>query len=216
MSLYFLVLDPVVFQKQLVPPLASSWRQRSFAPCRSLCEELLPAARTFAESCGMGAEEPLLYRILGGLSFDQERWRTLVGEILTIAAEDIPDIETAPETLICLLACDHYCEEPVPRARFTPIDQILYGSRDLIFGSGFYRPEHAGINDVGDVTRLAGYLAAVDPGRWRPSDLAALRDLTDLSELVEELDYVRHWFPALQDLYRKANAAGQMIVCEEL
>src|SRR5262245_1169345 len=129
MSLYFLVLDPVVFQ-QLVPSLAVSWRQRSFLPCQPLCHELLPAAEIFARSCGMSPEEPLLRKVLDGLSFDQERWRTLVGEILTIAAADIPDIETAPETLTCLLAHNHYCGGSVPRECFVPIEQVLYGSRD--------------------------------------------------------------------------------------
>src|SRR5262249_57593679 len=50
-------------------------------------------------------------QVLLGLSFGRDRWRALVGEILTVAALEIPEIETAPEALTCLLAGDHYRSE---------------------------------------------------------------------------------------------------------
>ena len=37
-----------------------------------------------------------------------------------------------------------------------------------------------------------------------------------LVEREEELAYVRDWFPALVDLYRRCADAGRVIVCETL
>ena len=57
----------------------------------------------------------------------------------------------------------------------TPIRQVLFGSRDLVFGGSCYRPDFAGYNDLADVARLKGYLQSIDPIAWQPADLAAWR-----------------------------------------
>src|SRR6266545_282958 len=104
MTLYYLLHKAPVFDAQIRRALAASWRCRSFEPCRPLCEALLPAAHSFAERYHLGPEEPLLAEVLRGLPFDREFWTHLAGELLWYGAAEIPEIETAPETLCCLLA----------------------------------------------------------------------------------------------------------------
>jgi hypothetical protein len=150
------------------------------------------------------------------MAFDRHCWRALVGEVLWYSARDIPEFQTAPDTLCCLLAPDVYRQPDWPRERFVPIQQVHFGTRDLVFGGGFYRPEHAGWNDVGDVARLAAYLEAIHPEHWTVRDLDSLRDAANDEERADELEWVREWFPALQHLYRGAAEGGQIVVCEVL
>src|SRR5262249_17506090 len=148
--------------------------------------------------------------------FERHSWRCLVGEILMIGAAEIPEIETAPDSLCCILAPDHYREEFTPRSNFAPIQQVHFGARDLAFGSAFYRPEHSGWNDQRDVKRLAEYLAGINPESWTVADLSQHRELADEQERGEELEYLRYWFPALRDLYQQAVARGLIVICETI
>ena len=145
-----------------------------------------------------GPEEPFLCRVARGLPFDRHFWQLLVGELLLYAAAEIPEIQTAPDTLCCLLAAENYQQGTVPRACFAPIQQAHYGTRELLFGARCYRPEQAGYNDTEDVARLSDYLSALAPEEWRLADLAALRDITDQEDRQEELDFAREWFPSLR------------------
>jgi hypothetical protein len=216
MPLYFLLLSNTAFEQRLRPALAASWRQRSFEPCRPLCAELLPAALAFAQRYHLGPDDNLLAQVANGLPFERAFWRALVGEVLWYSAMDIPELQTAPEALVCLLAPEHSAQTSVARERFAPIQQAHFGARDLVFGGGYYRPVYAGYNDAADVARLAAYLATVDPQRWTPAGLTALPDLADDEERAEELEYIRDWFPALHDLYQQARADDQVVVCEIL
>lgn len=215
MALYFLLFDPDTFHEQLKPPLAAAWQQRSFAPCRTLCQELLPAATTYAARTGLNSADFLLCKISQGLAFDRARWRTLVGEALLFAAAEIPDIETDPASLAWLLAGVRLEESRLPEQR-SPIEKVHFGSRELIFGGAFYRPEHAGYNDLADVARLADYLGSIDPAHWRPADLGALQEWQDAAEREDELEYLRERFRELHALYRAAHKHGWMIVCEQM
>jgi hypothetical protein len=216
MGLYFLLLDGRLFHEVIRPALAAAWRQRSFEPCRPLTARLEPAVRAFAERYRLGAEEPLLAQVARGLPFDRHFWTLVAGEALVYGAAEVPELQTAPETLCWLLAPEQYREREIDRGRLAPIQQAHHGSRDLDFGGKLYRPEHAGYNDTADVARLAAYLSGVDLGRWSPADLAAVSTLADEDERTEELEFVRDWFPALRDLYRRADAQGQLVVCEEI
>src|SRR6516164_7163015 len=150
MPLYFLLHDAARFHEALRPALAEAWRRRSFEPCRALCSALAPAAVGFAERYHTGHDEPLLAQVArGGVPFDRDFWRLLVGEALLYGAASVPEILTAPDTLCRLLAAG---------SESAPIRQAHFGSRDLTFGGGFYRPDAAGLNDVADVARLAEYL----------------------------------------------------------
>jgi hypothetical protein len=214
MPLYHLLLDASSFHGQIRPALAAAWLRRSFEPCRPLCEALLPVARAFAERYRLGPDEPLLAEVARGLPFDRDFWRHLVGEVLWYSAAEIPEFESAPDSLCCLLAPERYLEKTRIRERFAPIEQAHYGARDLIFGGACYRPDHAGYNDTPDVQRLAEYLDALDPQAWTVAGLALLEDVASDEDRAEELEFVRDWFPALRDLYRGALQRGQIVVCE--
>jgi hypothetical protein len=216
MPIYYMLLDAKLFHGQIRPALAASWRERSFDPCRAVCRALLPAARSFMQEYHAGPTEPLLCKAADGLAFDRYCWTLLVGEILLFAALEIPEIQIAPETLCCLLAPEHYRKGDLCRELFAPIQQAHYGSQELTFGHKTYRPEFAGLNDSDDVSRLSDYLADQQPAKWPLTALSALREVADDSEREEELEFAREWFPALQDLYRRARLHQQVIICESL
>jgi hypothetical protein len=214
MPLYHLLLDAELLHGRIRPALAAAWRGRSFEPCRPLCADLAPALRAFRERYHTAAEEHLVSRVAAGLPFDRAIWRHLAGEVLWLAAAEIPQIETTPEALFCLLGVGPAPCGGLDRSRRAPIWQAHYGSRDLAFGTAFYRPGDAGYNDVDDVTCLADYLGALDPGPWTADALAALPGLGDEAERTEELELVKEWLPALQDLYQHARLRRRVIVCE--
>jgi hypothetical protein len=206
MLLYFFLLDGVFYHEIIGPALARSHRQRSFAPCHDLCWRLL--ARN------PGIPQDALIRVAAGLKFDRAFWHSLIGECLVHGATDIPRLPTAPASLCCLLAPDHYARLNMQREHYAPILQAHLGARDVTFGGGYYRPDHAGLNDKGDVARLAAYLEAIDPATWQPRDLARLADCHNDEECAEELAYVRDWWPDLVELYQKARDQDMVVVCE--
>jgi hypothetical protein len=155
-----------------------------------------------------------LLQIPEGLPFDRKRWGLLVGELLMICASDIPALDTEPDTLCCLLEPDLYRNRATSRS--APIQQAHFGSRDIVFGGGYYRPDRAGWNDVDDVARLTRYLESVDPQRWSAADLAGHRDLADDQERAEELDYARQRFAALLALYQRAFQEKWVLVSEDI
>ncbi len=212
MADYFLMLDAAPFEGRVRPALAASRRLRSFDPCRALCAELAPAARAYAERYHVGGDEPLVVRVAGGLSFNRDAWRALVGEVLLFTAVEIPEFQTCEETLGVLLAPGQEDKDITEREYLPPILQAHRGSRDLTFGAVVYRPDHAGYNNAADVARLADCLAAVRPERWTPTDLAGLAD----AEREEELAFAREWFPALVDLFRRARERGCVLVHESI
>jgi hypothetical protein len=217
MALYFLRLDAEFFRRELAPALAAAWRRGSFGPCAGLCARLLPAAHAFAEryhTCPNGGLLDAVARLGAGTPFARDLWRLLVGEVLLYGAAEIPEPQTAPATLACLLAPGEFRRWPVPRAEFAPIQQAHHGSHDLVLG-GFYRPDHAGWNDVADVARLSEYLAGVDPGRWAETDLATLADVTE-EDRAEELAFAGECLAALRALYEGAGERGEIVVCETL
>ncbi len=215
MPLYFLLHHADRFEHSLRPVLGEAWRRRDFGPCRSLSTDLIPAAAAFAQRYHAGSDDPLLMQVARGeVPFDRDLWRLLVGEVLVYAAAAIPDIATAPDTLCHLLAPEQ--DELVARPQFAPIQQVHFGARDLVFGGGYYRPEAAGYNRSDDVARLADYLAAIDPGQWTTADLNGLREFTDEADRADELEFARELLPALRELYREAQRAGQSVICERL
>jgi hypothetical protein len=216
MSHYFLLHDARRFQDQARPVLGECWRRRNFTPGREFFAAVADAARRFAQRYHTGEVEPLSAAAAAGLPFDRSRWRHLAGEALLYLADDIPELETAPETYCALLAPGHLPPGDRPRRDFAPVEQALFGAAELAFGGGFYRPDQAGWNDPSAVTRLAAELGAVDPARWAPADLAALPDLADEDDRAEELAFAQEWFPALAGLYRRAADTGRVVVCERM
>lgn len=216
MAEYFLCLNAETFLHQLRPALTDSWRLRSFEPCRSLCQSLLPAVHDYTQRYHLGDEQTLVARVASGFAFDRACWRLLVAEALLFAAVEIPELTSNAETLCCLLAPEQYGREEIRREQFFPIQQALRGSQDVTFGAAVYRPEQAGFNDPDDVKRLAAYLAGVDPERWTANDLRALRDMADDDERADELAFVREWFPVLVELYQHALSERYVLVIENI
>jgi hypothetical protein len=207
MVLYFYLLEHVFFHEIMKVALALSYRQRSFVPCRDLCHFLLTANSEIPQ-------DALMRAILTGLPFDRAFWHGLVGECLVHGARAMPRLQTAPDSLCCLLAPDHHGKPDRPRPFYAPIQQAHFGTRDLRFGSGYYRPDHAGLNDREDVDRLAEYLETIDPNAWAPRDLEALADCQGDDERAEELAFIRDWWPSLVELYQDARNHDWVVVCE--
>ncbi|HYV38004.1 MAG TPA: hypothetical protein VE988_20125 [Gemmataceae bacterium] len=214
MALYFLVLDRLSFQEEILPGLVESWRKRSFAPCKAICAKVLTRAKDFADRYYI-VGETLLAQIGKGLPFDRLFWQHLAGELLWYSAVDIPELQTSPDTLARLLAPQPENWANTPREALPPILQAHHGSRDLRIGNTFYRPEQAGWNDPSDVVRLAAYLNSVHPETWQAVDLSCVPEIPG-EEREEELAYLRDWFPPLQELYAQAAQRDQVIVCEIL
>lgn len=216
MAEYFLCLDAETFADRIRPALAASWRQRSFEPCRSLCTEFIPAAEDYTRRYHTGEEETLVARVAEGLPFDRASWRLLAGEILLFAASEIPEFPSNAEALSCLLAPDAVREKELCRERFAPIQQVLWGSSDVRFGSAVYRPDRAGLNEEADVARLANYLAAIEPQHWMADALRLLPDLEEEDDRDDELTFVREWFPVLVELYQQARTLRRVVVVESI
>lgn len=213
MPLYFFLHDADHFEHTLRPALAACWRRREFGACRPLWQALGTRYQAWRDRGFLGPDQPLLQQAAGVLTFDRHVWRALVGEVLLCAAEEVPDVPTAPETLCWLLGPRRRAGGFI-RRQFSLIEQAHFGTSDLILGGGWYRPEHAGCNAPADVLRLRGYLATVDPARWTP-DL--LNDLPDMDEeRDEELALARDCLAALRALYERAAASGWLVVCELL
>jgi hypothetical protein len=215
MADYFFLLDAALFTTVFRPALAASWKQRSFAPCRTLCETLLPAAAAYRERYHVGDAEPFLAQALSSLPFDRGSWRMLVSETLLFGAREIPEFQVCADTLCCLLAPEQYRGRVSDRAQFAPIQQAHFGTHDLTFGAAVYRPEFAGYNSAADVSRLAGYLASNQPETWTVADLADLREV-DAEDHADELAFTREWFPALVEMYRLAAEHGYVVVHESI
>jgi hypothetical protein len=212
---YFLLHDIMEFQEYLRPALAVSWRSRDFTLLRPLYERLQPRIRDFASRYHLDNDEPIVARAAAGMPFDRTLWHHIVGEVLWYSAIAIPEIQTAQATLVCLLEPDLAVQQAAGRQNSPPIVQAHQGSRDLVFGGGFYRPDHAGYNGAPDVERLTAYLDAVNTDLWRPEDLTCATTAQE-DDPAEALADAREWFPELLALYRHAAEARQLVICETL
>lgn len=228
---YFLVHNAATFTELIHPALTRCIRQRSFEPCRDLCRQILPDALSYAQRYHTGSPTSLVQQWGEGrkpaVPFDRTLWRQLVGEVLLFCAVDIPEFQTAPDTWCRLLAPDQYLAgnagvDPAEsgaylgcRENFAPIQQALWGSRDLGFGPAIYRPDQAGLNLAPDIDRLARELDPVDPRQWTEADLIGLRGISE-ADYAEELAFAREWFPVLCDQYLRARTDRRLIVHERI
>ncbi len=203
---YFYLLDDRWLQNAMGPALAESWRRRSFAPCQVLCQDLLRGPAVPAST--------LLHRVSEGLSFDRKFWQPLIGECLIYGAGAMPRVPNTLKSLLALLAPDRLGAEDKGRTAYSPIEQVFLGARDLTFGGGCYRPDHAGWNDGDQVARLQSFLHSLNPEEWSLEGLARSPDFADTTEQREELAYLRDWWPALVEMYDQADLNHQVIVCE--
>src|SRR6516162_5265496 len=192
MPLYFMLHDPRRFYGLLAPALAASWRQRSFAPCVELRAALEKELWDFADANCIKREDIFLLRVRPNTRFDRDVWRILVGEMLLCAAADVPEIPTAAETLTRLLPAH------------PELVQAHYGTRPLVFGGGWYRPDDASYNDCDDVARILESLQGLEPARWTTADLSGWREGEIDYERRDELEFARAALPPLCALYQRA------------
>jgi hypothetical protein len=209
MFLYFYLLEEAFYHEVMVPTLTEALRRRAFEPCWELCRRLI-------DKSSLVPGDALVRRIPTGFRFARAFWHALIGECLLYGAVDIPRLEIASASLLCLLAPAHGGEPDPPRAAYTPIEKCLYGTRDLAFGGGYYRPDFAGFNNAADVEELTLYLETVDPAQWQPGDLQRLVDCANDEERALELDDARASWPSLVELYQTAQRNRWMIVCERI
>jgi hypothetical protein len=213
MSLFLLALDGQRYH-HFERLLASSWRQRSLEGMRECCRDLLPDLAAFQDRYRIADEASFVSRIATtNVPFDRATWRALVGEILLYTAVEVPEFQTAPDTLLRIVAPEWSGDEAASRERFVPIQQVHFGTHDIAFGSGFYRPDAAGINHRADIVRLTTYLRSVDPSTWTVDHLAALPDLVD-EDREDELAFARQCWQALRELYERAERDNWVIVGE--
>ena len=205
---YFFPIDARRFHEELKPALAASWHKHSFTYVRNLCREIGPATRTFLQTTGTGAAEPLVMQAAGNLPFRPEPWRLLVGEILLFSADNLPELE-APLSTYALLLGLQLAES---RPDFSPIQQAILGTRDMQFGAAYYRPESAGFNDSDDVARLAVWLTQIDSSAWDADRLLGV----PVQDRPDELAFAQEWFPPLASMYERAARLKQVIVCESI
>lgn len=201
MAPYFYLLESRFFH-ELTASLAKCRRQRSFSPCLDLCRKCAVA----------GGPASVCEAVIAGLPFDRHVWHALIGECLVHGAVDVPRIPVDPSSLCQILAPNQWNESA--RERFTPIQQVLYGSRDLRIGGGYYRPDRTGLNKLEDVARLNVYLSSVAPSAWTAEALHAAEGLEDDEDRAEELAQLRDWWPALAEMYAEAEAKRQVFICE--
>jgi hypothetical protein len=206
---YFFPIASVRFHGAIAPALAKAWTARSFAPAFDLCRELAPIGRDFIQQRSASQTEPMVVMIAGGtVPFRRDLWRLLCSEFLLFSAAELPELETPAATWAILLHQSMMDERP----QFSPIQQAIQGSRDLSFGGAYYRPDHAGWNDLADVQRLSEWMTTVDIGSWKAEELTEF----DESDRVDELAFAKEWFPALREIYRRAAANGWIVVCEDV
>jgi hypothetical protein len=210
---YFYVHSADEFHNLLQPALVASWQDQGFSPCQDLCSQLLSRVRSGREFYEPAEDAPLLSAVSRGVGFTRSRWKLLVHELLFYGACDMPLLESSCETLCRLLGPAHPSQE---RHQFVPIQRVHFGTRDLRFGGGYYRPDHAGFNEVADVRFLSDYLDGINPQTWDSCGLAGLEGFEDEEALQEELQLAREWFPGLCELYRSAATKDQIVICETL
>lgn len=210
MTLVYLLLDFAWFSQTVQPALSESWRTHSFAPCRALCTQVLPAANAFLDRYGRADGPLLLEQVAAGLSFERTAWTVLVGEVLLFASE-LAGVDADPSTLCHLLAATPWTPD-LPRERYEPIHQALAGTRELAFGGKFYQPHHMGLNNREDVLRLSNYLANLQAFPLEKDRLAHLPP----EDCREELEFAQQGLRDLKALYAQAHAAGCIVIRDVL
>jgi len=203
---YFFLIENGHFCDKIVPTLAAAWSAQTFASVLKLCREKGSDSGSFSQLPPDSFLFEIANRSAAGVQpFHRGLWRRLVGEILLSSASEMPEIETPLETFAVMLG-EQLAEM---RENFSPIQQSIFGSRDLVFGSYYYRPEFAGWNDSTDVQRLANWLSQVQPDQWSA-------DLLTGDDPEDDLLFAQEWFPALVEMYRRAAERDYVVIGEQL
>jgi hypothetical protein len=195
----FLLHNPQFFRTCIVPAVAASFRDRSFAAFSQLEPRIASRIDRFAERALLTPNERPLFADCRTLTFHRRTWRYLVGELLLYAADEIPDFPIEPDLL----------------SQFLPTDLIRRlhtGSRELTFEGIPYRPENSGFHDAADVANITPQLRTMDCSHWPAERLVDV----PAEDREHELAYARQCFKELQCMYESAIAHDYLIVCEEV
>jgi hypothetical protein len=212
MPIYFYLHERRWFQDEFVRGMAECRRLRSFRPCLALCRSMAAAAQDYWRRFHIGDDVPLVCQVDAGSRYEPNIWELLVGELIVVGAQQIPEIALAPE-MLCRLAAGGPVEiDPLERESFAPMQQAHLGTRALRLGPAHYRPRHVGWNDSDAVARLAAYLAAVSPETWAGETL--IQCGVEPDEAADERDYAITCLTDLRNVYDGAAAAGLIIVAE--
>lgn len=199
---YFYLLDAVFLLEGILPTLAACQKQRSFAPLHAVLPRLRIAA----------GEYSILEQAAAGMPFDRHVFQTVVGQVLLFGAAELPRVPLEPDMLATVVNGRVAVESE--RHKLPPIQQAFSGSRDLIVAGKPFRPFHVGWNQRADVARLTSYLETLDPAAWSDS-LKDVPSLPTAEERAEEIGLLRDWWPEVVTLYRRAEANGWVVICEE-
>ena len=197
---YFLIHEDAALAR-LRPSLGDAYGRRSFWGLEAHLGAWREAARVYARSYHIDPGEIFLLGVEPATPFSRAAWRTLVGELLVVTAEELPELPGHLESLSGLL--------PAPLAR-----EALRGCADLTFGLATYRPGMAGYNSIDENKRLLGELRAVDPSAWTESMLVS--ETIDPEEAREELLDAREGFAFVVELYERVVRVGRVIVFEDI
>ena len=200
MADYLLIHEDAAFAR-LRPSLGDAYVRRSFCGLEAQLGPWREAARAYARSYHIDPGEIFLLGVEPATPFSRAAWRTLVGELLVVTADELPELPGHLESLGRLL--------PAPLAR-----EALRGCADLVFGLATYRPGMAGFNSVEENERLLGELRAVDPSAWTESMLVS--ETIDPEEAREELLDARDGYAFVVELYERVVRAGRVIVFEDI
>jgi hypothetical protein len=211
MPIYFYLHEQEWFQNEFMRAMAECRRLRSFEPCRALCQSMTSRAEDYWRRYHIGDDVPLVCQVGVGSHYDSRLWELVVGELIVVGAQAIPEFVQAPE-LLCCLAAGKRALDPLMREQFAPMQQAHLGARDLCLGATHYRPRHVGWNDGEDIKGLATFLSDIRPETWTKESL--VRCGFDAEESAEELEYATLCLTELRKLYEQCAAAGSVIVTE--
>ena len=200
MADYLLVHDRLKFEL-MRPVLATSWRRKSFRDCAPYLDAWRDAAHQYAHSYHIDPQEILLLSVEPKTRFASALWRTLVGELLVVTADEMPELPGHLESLARLL----------PESLAV---QTLEGCGDLLFGLATYRPGRSRFNSIEDNRGLLDELRAIDSSKWSAEML--LSGEMDREDASEELLFAREWFAVLLDLYERVVRDDRVIVFETI
>jgi hypothetical protein len=213
---YFLLHEPFIFERQIVPAFAMSWKINSFEPLATLAAQMKPGITAFGEKFRMGADAPILEQLAGGMKFDKAIWEMALAEALFYGAKEAPDSPTSFTSLRFLLGSPIETIELNARSNWPWIERAVLGSRTLRLGRGVYRPREAGWNSPAEAGQLATQLHTLDSGTWNPGQLTLMDASLDEEDRADELALAVEALAGLRTIYDRAVELEFVVFCEQI
>ena len=213
---YFLLHDPFIFEKQLVPAFAMSWKINSFEPLLAITAQMKQGIAAFGEKFRMGADEAILAQVERGMNFDKAIWEMVLAEALFYGANEAPDSPVSFTSLRFLLGSADETSGAIARSNWSWIERAVLGSRTLRLGRAVYRPGAAGWNGLAEAGQILDELQRVDPGIWSARQLQAMDATLDEEDRADELGLATDAQAGLRTIYDRAVKKGFVVFCEQI